>query len=169
MRDEHRHACTVLRLIEHLPDNVVTRVKADFGLAEHRHLASLDIKPVDPGWRVVAGVVEKRLRVVKLARKSSRRANARQIHRSCLLALEVKNLYDSLGVAQVVSDDLATDEADAVQDICGLRDDLAPVRRSRDVNVDGNQAAPRRVFVGTKIELSTHVANQRVIVVETFD
>ncbi len=112
-------ACHV-QLVNRLIDKIKLNVN-DIILLEERDLDDADV--------VEMGALEQ--------------SNARKINRASLFTFEIEDLYDGLCVLHVICDYLATDQADAIEDIDGFCDDLPPVFRVRVVDVDCDQAIAR--------------------------
>jgi len=119
--------------------------------------------------RVETRVAEERLGIIGVAAKAVCGTDAGQIDFARLRALEIKDSYNRPRVLHVRGNDSATNQVYVVQYILGLANHFAPALGFGLVYIDRDQSILRCAIIRAKVKFVTNVANERVVMIETFD
>ena len=162
---EHRHLGPVLRRVEALLDADSLGIESQLRRRPGAFRAARRIEAIDGRRAIEAGESEEGLGVVGAAVEAARGADSRQRHGRNQLAVEIMDPGLALGVDEVGGDDLAADQACAIERLLGLGND-GRGRDRRRCDVDRHDLLERRTLVGLEEEAAAVVADPVPLVLE---
>ena len=143
MGDEHRHAGAVLAGVEHLLGDIGRGLTRDLRFAPGADRLRADVETQHAARGEVVGVGEESLGVLAVAAEAADGAETGRGHLAERRAVAVEDPRDAARVLHIGGDDLAADEVRAVERDVLLRDELAPARGRRVLEIDRDDAAAR--------------------------